>query len=223
MGPASPREHKTTLGTWVPRQGGQFAAAKKELVHFPSISKGGKKNKTHPHMTSQSFCFPRKVPSQALPTAMSQTSQMEGRQAEPDMLPSAKYRSPTFSLPRSQQTTKRNSPIMEPEHPFTPSSQHRFPLETPCVLQHLQPPQWKLHPIPTGSSQLISGEPEMLGDMLKSKLTSLATHGCCRTTGEEGKHLCFPLRGDANSLRVRSGGSAGSGPGSYSRKVPISG
>lgn len=158
-------------------------------------------------MTSQSFCFPSKVPSWALPTPTSQTSQMEERQAEPDTLPSARYGSPTFSLPWSQQTAKQNSPITEPEHPFAPvfPTPHP-PADPPC------PPAPSATAVgaPSHPHGFISGEPEMLGDVLKSKLTSLATHGCCGTAGEAGKHLCSPLRGDANSLRVRPGGSAGS-------------
>lgn len=63
----------------------------------------------------------------------------------------------------------------------------------------------------------------MLSDMFKSKLTSLAMHGCCRSAGGLGKHLRFPIPGDANSLRERLGriGLRQVGHAQENKKVPI--
>ena len=181
-----PGDIRPPWGHWSPLQGGQQTGMVKELQWprrgwsiSPIISKGGKKAR----MTSQSFRFPRKAPSRGLTTPMSQTSQMEGRQAELDTLPSAKYRRPIFSLPWSQPvyTANKNSLIIESEHPFAPAFPTPHPPgDLPCPPASsaavMKAPS---HPHRLLSVPCIPGETEMLGDVLKSKLTSLAMHGCC--------------------------------------------
>lgn len=156
--------------------------AKKGPEHFSHHQQRGGKPL---HTTSQSFRFPRKALSWGLlTTPTSQTSQMEGRQAELDALPSAKYRRPIFSLPWSQPiyTANKNSPTIESEQPFAPAflTPHPPPGDLPCSpASSAAAVKAPSHPHRLLSVARIPGETEMLGDVLKSKLTSLAMHGCC--------------------------------------------
>lgn len=133
-----------------------------------------------PHRISQSFfslgearCHP------AEPDA-----QMEGRQAQADTLPSAKYRSQPrekckYIYIKKKKKNKKSS-IIKQELIESIPGRYRSPQQ-----RHGGFPSCKSLPL---SPRLGAGEMETRGDVLRSKPASLAMHGCCQAASGAARH-----------------------------------